>query len=104
MASMATSRPAFAATAPEPRPPLSPRRSSRSRLPQAGSRDAASAVRGDPMIVRPTPKTRITLLALSLAFAGCGSEDADANVVVGLTTDMAVGFDMHEIERTTRVD
>jgi hypothetical protein len=53
-------------------------------------------------MVRPTPQTRIALLALCIA--GCGSEDADAHVVVGLTTDMAVGFDIHQVVRTTKVD
>jgi hypothetical protein len=54
------------------------------------------------MIVRPTPHARIALLVLCIA--GCGCEDADAHVVVGLTTDMAVGFDIHRAERTTKVD
>jgi hypothetical protein len=54
------------------------------------------------MIVRPTAPMRIALLAL--CFAGCGGEDADAHVVVGLTTDMAVGFDIHQVETTTTVD
>jgi hypothetical protein len=54
------------------------------------------------MIVRPTALTRIALLVL--CSAGCGGEDADAHVVVGLTTDMAVGFDIHHIETTTKVD
>lgn len=54
------------------------------------------------MIVRLTARTRIALLIL--CSAGCGSEDADARVVVGLTTDMAVGFDIHHVETTTKVD
>lgn len=53
------------------------------------------------MIVRPTFPSRM-LLALFLV--ACGSEEEDARVIVGLTTDMAVGFDIHEIERTTKVD
>ncbi|KYF63099.1 hypothetical protein BE11_44025 [Sorangium cellulosum] len=54
------------------------------------------------MIVRPTPRALIALIVL--CSAGCGSEDADALVVVGLTTDMAVGFEIDRVERTTRVD
>lgn len=54
------------------------------------------------MSVRPTPQTPMVLLVL--ACAGCGSEETDANVAVGLTTDMAVGFDIYEIERTTKID
>jgi len=54
------------------------------------------------MIVRPTLKRLLALLVLGSA--GCGGEDADAQVVVGLTTDMAIGFDIHRIERTTKVD
>lgn len=50
----------------------------------------------------PTHQTLIALLVL--CSAGCGSEDADAHVVAGLTTDMAVGFDIHHVERTTKVD
>ncbi len=46
--------------------------------------------------------TPIALLALFAA--GCRSEDADAQVVVGLTTDRAVGFDIHHVETTTKVD
>jgi hypothetical protein len=53
------------------------------------------------MIVRPPPRTRIALLVL--CSASCGSEEADAHVVVGLTTDMAVGFDTHHVEWTTKV-
>lgn len=54
------------------------------------------------MIVRPTPWAQMALLVLFAA--GCGREDADAQVVVGLTTDMAVGFDIRRVERTTKVD
>ena len=50
---------------------------------------------------RPTSRARIALLALITA--GCGSEDAGARVVVGLTTDMAVGFDVRRVEKTTKV-
>ncbi len=54
------------------------------------------------MSVRPIPET---LLSLFLpCSAGCGSDAADALVVVGLTTDMAVGFDIERVERTTKVD
>lgn len=52
------------------------------------------------MIVRPTYLPRIALFVLS--FAGCGGEDA--GVVVGLTTDMAVGFDIRRIETSTKVN
>jgi hypothetical protein len=54
------------------------------------------------MIVRPTPLSRIALLLLGSA--GCASEDPDAHVVVGLTTDMAIGFDIRQVESTTKVD
>ncbi|KYF65774.1 hypothetical protein [Sorangium cellulosum] len=54
------------------------------------------------MIVRPIPRALLALLVL--CSTGCGSEDADALVVVGLTTDMAVGFEIDRVERTTRVD
>ncbi|WP_437590656.1 hypothetical protein [Sorangium sp. So ce1000] len=54
------------------------------------------------MSVRPTPETLLALLLLCAA--GCGSEADDAFVVVGLTTDMAVGFEFDRIERTTKVD
>jgi hypothetical protein len=52
-------------------------------------------------IVRPTPRARVVFLVLC---TGCGSEDADARVVVGLTTDMAVGFELRHVEMTTKVD
>jgi hypothetical protein len=54
------------------------------------------------MIVRPTPQVLLALLML--CGAGCGNQDADAHVAVGLTTDMAVGFDIDRVERTTKVD
>lgn len=54
------------------------------------------------MFVLPTSRTQIALLVLLAA--GCGNEDADAGVVVGLTTDMAVGFDIRHVETTTKVD
>lgn len=54
------------------------------------------------MIVRPIAQACVALLAL--CSAGCGGEDADARVVVGLTTDMAVGFDIDHVETTTTVD
>ncbi|WP_437928307.1 hypothetical protein WMF37_03450 [Sorangium sp. So ce291] len=44
------------------------------------------------------------LAMLVLCSAGCASEDADALVVVGLTTDMAVGFELDRVESTTKVD
>jgi hypothetical protein len=52
--------------------------------------------------VRPTPRTQIALLLLCAV--GCGSEDAGADVVVGLTTDMAVGFDIRRVEWTAKMD
>jgi hypothetical protein len=54
------------------------------------------------VIERPPPPARIALLVLCLA--GCGSEEAGAHVVVGLTTDMAVGFDIHHLETIAKVD
>ena len=54
------------------------------------------------MIVGPTRRAQVALLVL--VTAGCGAEDVDAQVVVGLTTDMAVGFDIRRLERTTKVD
>jgi hypothetical protein len=54
------------------------------------------------VIVRPAATTRIALLVLCLA--GCGSDDAEMEVVAGFTTDLAVGFDLQRVERTTRVD
>ncbi|WP_437578002.1 hypothetical protein [Sorangium sp. So ce887] len=52
--------------------------------------------------MRPTPEALLALLALCAS--GCGGEDADALVVVGLTTDLALGFDVDQIESTTKVD
>ncbi|WP_437486179.1 hypothetical protein WME75_02885 [Sorangium sp. So ce1014] len=52
--------------------------------------------------MRPTLEALLALLALCAS--GCGGEDADALVVVGLTTDLAIGFDVDQIERTTKVD
>ena len=54
------------------------------------------------MSVRSTPETLLALLLL--CSAGCGSDAADALVVVGLTTDMAVGFELDHIETITKVD
>ncbi|WP_437648001.1 hypothetical protein [Sorangium sp. So ce362] len=55
--------------------------------------------------MRPTSQPlRAVLALLALGASGCGSEDADALVVVGLTTDMAIGFEIDEIESTTKVD
>ncbi|WP_437968409.1 hypothetical protein WMF04_03565 [Sorangium sp. So ce260] len=54
------------------------------------------------MIVRPTPEALLALLALCAS--GCGGGDADALVVVGLTTDMAIGFEVDQIESTATVD
>lgn len=54
------------------------------------------------MIVR---KAAQALLALSLlGSAACGSQEAETQVVVGLTTDIAVGFDIDRIEITASVD
>ncbi|WP_438034726.1 hypothetical protein [Sorangium sp. So ce204] len=52
--------------------------------------------------MRPTPHVLLALLALGSP--GCGGEGADALVVVGLTTDMAIGFEIDAIETTTKVD
>ncbi|XXX77943.1 hypothetical protein WMF30_04115 [Sorangium sp. So ce134] len=52
--------------------------------------------------MRPTPQALLALLALGSP--GCGGEGADALVVVGLTTDMAIGFEVDAIESTTKVD
>lgn len=54
------------------------------------------------MSPRPIPGTTAALLALCLA--GCASEGESAKVVVGLTTDLAVGFDLYRIEVTTKID
>ncbi|CAN90637.1 hypothetical protein predicted by Glimmer/Critica [Sorangium cellulosum So ce56] len=54
------------------------------------------------MSVRPIPGTLLSLLLL--CSAGCGSDAADGLVVVGLTTELAVGFDIERVERTTKVD
>lgn len=56
------------------------------------------------MIVRPTAQALVALLALSLSSAGCASEDEGAQVVVGLTTDMALGFDLRRVEVALQVD
>ncbi|MDI1450211.1 hypothetical protein QHF85_39595 [Polyangium sp. 6x1] len=39
-----------------------------------------------------------------VALAGCADEESNTEVVVGLTTNMAVGFDFYELERTVKVD
>lgn len=48
------------------------------------------------------------LVPLLVALAGCGEEaatdEATATVVVGLTTDLAIGFDLHRVEVTMRID
>ncbi|MDC3961381.1 hypothetical protein [Polyangium jinanense] len=54
------------------------------------------------MTVRPTPLSCFVLLVLSLA--GCADEESSTEVVVGLTTNMAVGFDFYELDRTLKVD
>lgn len=53
--------------------------------------------------MRPTSGALFALL-VALGAAACGGEEADALVVVGLTTDMAVGFDLHHVEITTSID
>lgn len=50
------------------------------------------------------PATHVALALLILCSMGCGSEEPDAHVVVGLTTDLAVGFDFRRVEVTTKVD
>jgi hypothetical protein len=52
------------------------------------------------MLALPTLRAPIALLVLLAA--GCGSEGA--RVVVGLTTDLAVGFEIRRVEATTRID
>ncbi|WP_437944640.1 hypothetical protein WME98_27195 [Sorangium sp. So ce296] len=52
--------------------------------------------------MRPAPQALLALLAL--VPSACGGEEADARVVAGLTTDMAIGFEIHAIESTTKVD
>ncbi|WP_437571300.1 hypothetical protein [Sorangium sp. So ce542] len=54
------------------------------------------------MILRPAAQALLALLAL--VPSACGGEEADARVVAGLTTDMAIGFEVHAIESTTKVD
>lgn len=54
------------------------------------------------MIVRPTSLSCSVLLVLYLA--GCADEESSTEVRVGLTTNMAVGFDFYEVERTLKVD
>lgn len=51
--------------------------------------------------MRLTSKALLALLVLGSA--GCADDGADAFVVVGLTTDMAVGFDIDEIAWDTKV-
>lgn len=41
---------------------------------------------------------------LLLGLSGCAAEDERAAVVVGLTTDLAVGFDIHRVEIRTAAD
>ena len=53
------------------------------------------------MIARPYSWPKAALLVLGLS--GCAAEDERAAVVVGLTTDMAVGFDVHRVEIRTAV-
>lgn len=48
---------------------------------------------------RPTTAGLLTLFLLPLLI-GCGSEETKATVVVGLTTDLAVGFDIADLEIT----
>ncbi|WP_437798610.1 hypothetical protein [Sorangium sp. So ce693] len=56
------------------------------------------------MSVRPIPEALLSLLLLCSAGCGSDADSADALVVVGLTTDMAVGFDIERVESTTKVD
>ncbi|MDC0744627.1 hypothetical protein [Polyangium mundeleinium] len=56
------------------------------------------------MIVRPTSLSCLVWLGLVLAGCSNDNEDTSTDVVVGLTTDMAVGFDFYELERTLKVD
>lgn len=51
---------------------------------------------------RPTFLPRIALLLVLLS--SCGGEELDARVVVGLTTDMAVGFDVRRLEATVQTN
>ena len=43
-------------------------------------------------------------LFLALCAAGCGGEEEGGHLVVGLTTDLAVGFDIRRVEATAKVD
>lgn len=54
------------------------------------------------MMVKPARRGKVALLALCLA--GCAGEGDPATVAVGLTTDMAIGFDLHRVEIVTAVD
>lgn len=56
-----------------------------------------------PMSARRISFALLPLLA-ALGAAGCGGDEAAALLVVGLTTDMAVGFDVDHIEITTTID
>jgi hypothetical protein len=53
------------------------------------------------MLVRPTSPALLALLLL--CSAACGGEE-EARVTVGLTTDIAVGFDIESVERTAKID
>lgn len=50
------------------------------------------------------PGRTASIALLSLLAAGCASSEADPQIVVGLTTDLAVGFDLDRVEATTKVD
>lgn len=54
------------------------------------------------MIARSAVLAQTALLVLLAA--SCGGEDEGAEVVIGLTTDMAVGFDIRHVETTVKVD
>jgi len=56
------------------------------------------------MIVRPTSFSCVVWLGLVLAGCSHDNEETSTDVVVGLTTDMAVGFDFYELERTLKVN
>lgn len=52
--------------------------------------------------VRPAPLSLLFLF--TLGSPGCGSQEAGGQVVAGLTTDMAVGFDLDRVDITAAVN